>query len=609
MKRALWLLGIPLLALSINVKAQSVSVPALLNFQGRLAKPDGTPLPDGSHQVTFSLWNAPADGIQQWSQTLSAVAVRNGSFAALLNVGTGPANLFSGLLYLQIQVDGAAPLTPRQQLVSVAYAFKANTVPDGSIGTTQLAPGSVTASILAPNVLASMSSGWSLLGNSGTNPAVNFLGTTDNQPLLLKTNGFRGLGLYPTGAATGSNFRGTNVIGGSDVNFISAGVAGATIGGGGYFDLRYNSSYSNQIYGNFCVIAGGASNLCGSSASTNPSDTTYAVVSGGTGNRAGAQYSVVGGGVANFALNTGSFIGGGNSNNSDGQYSVVSGGNGCTAGSDYTTVSGGSGNYATAVYAAVGGGVGNGATAQGATVGGGFQNSAGGSFSTAPGGQNCAATGNYSFAAGDGAKAANQGAFVWADSQGANFTSAVNNSFILRAGGGVGINTNNPGGFALNVAGSGNFSGTVTAGGILLISDARYKTNVQPIPNALDSILQLRGVTYDWRRAAYPERKFPQGQQIGFIAQEVEKVLPALVHKDANGYYSVAYASAVPILVEAVKQQQQQINALKAQNAQIAADNVELKRQAAHIAQLEKQMAALASAQSKKAAQVAQNRK
>ena len=89
----------------------------------------------------------------------------------------------------------------------------------------------------------------------------------------------------------------------------------------------------------------------------------------------------------------------------------------------------------------------------------------------------------------------------------------------------------------------------------------------------------------------------------------MEKVLPALVHKDANGYYSVAYASAVPILVEAVKQQQQQINALKAQNAQIAADNAELKRQAAHIAQLEKQMTVLlAASHPKQAAQVARSR-
>lgn len=50
-----------------------------------------------------------------------------------------------------------------------------------------------------------------------------------------------------------------------------------------------------------------------------------------------------------------------------------------------------------------------------------------------------------------------------------------------------------------------------------------------------------------------PDQKFPEQHQIGFIAQEVEKVLPELVHTDTNGYKSVAYINVVPVLVEAVK--------------------------------------------------------
>ena len=514
---------------------------------------------------------------------------------------------------------------PRQQVATVAYAFKANTVPDGSIGTAQLALGSVTSANLAPNLLASFgaSNMWSLLGNSGTNPAFNFLGTTDNQPLLLKANGFRGLGLYPTVGVTGAPFRSINVVGGADGNLIDTGVAGSVIAGGGYFDTNNGGNYRNSIFDNFCAIGGGAANTCGT-LNFNPADSTYATIAGGFSNMAAAQYAFVGGGMGNFAQGLGSVIAGGDLNNSNGLYSFVGGGAGCTVSGDYGTVAGGQSNFATATEASVGGGLNNFSTSLGATIAGGFTNTSSGNYSavgggsgntasgansTVPGGQYCAAQGALSFAAGNSAKAMNQGAFVWADSQNGNFASAVNDSFIVRAGGGVGINTSNPGAFALNVAGNGNFSGTVTAGGILLISDARYKTNVQTIPNALDSILRLRGVTYDWRRDAYPERHFPAGPQIGFIAQEVEKVLPALAHKDANGYYSVAYASAVPILVEAMKQQEQEIHALKAQNAQITADNAELKRQAAHIAQLEKQMTALiAASHPKKAAQVARSR-
>ena len=104
---------------------------------------------------------------------------------------------------------------------------------------------------------------WSLLGNSGTNPAVNFLGTTDNQPLLLKANGFRGLGLYPTVGMTGAPYRSVNLIGGADGNLIDSGVAGAVIAGGGYFDTSLNGNYRNSIYDNFCAIGGGAANTAG----------------------------------------------------------------------------------------------------------------------------------------------------------------------------------------------------------------------------------------------------------------------------------------------------------------------------------------------------------
>ena len=260
MKRAIWMFSMPLLALSLNIKAQVASVSRPDELSGTACEAGRKHrCPTVSHQITFSLWNAPTGGAAQWSQTFNAVSVREGAFAALLNVGTGPANLFSANLYLQIQVDGAAPLLPRQPLASVAYAFKANSVADGSINTAQLVPGSVTAATLAPGLLNGMNNGWSLLGNSGTNPAVNYLGTTDNQPLLFRTNGLRGLGLYPTNSANGSIFRGTNILGGYENNYFETGVAGATISGGGYFDTSIGGSYPNAAYDNFCVIAGGGS--------------------------------------------------------------------------------------------------------------------------------------------------------------------------------------------------------------------------------------------------------------------------------------------------------------------------------------------------------------
>src|SRR5262249_46222357 len=100
-------------------------------------------------------------------------------------------------------------------------------------------------------------------------------------------------------------------------------------------------------------------------------------------------------------------------------------------------------------------------------------------------------------------------------------------------------------------------------------SDARWKTNVQTFDNALDTILNLRGVRFDWKPTE--GMNFPDGRQIGFIAQEVEKVLPELVSADSNGYKSVAYANVIPVLVEAMKQQQKQLDAVNAENTRLKA--------------------------------------
>lgn len=92
-------------------------------------------------------------------------------------------------------------------------------------------------------------------------------------------------------------------------------------------------------------------------------------------------------------------------------------------------------------------------------------------------------------------------------------------------------------------------------GDYLKLSDARYKTNVQTFARALETVKRLRGVTFNWQ----PELNKTSDAQVGFIAQEVEAVLPSLVATGKDGYKSVAYANAVPVLVEAVKEQQAQI--------------------------------------------------
>ena len=95
-------------------------------------------------------------------------------------------------------------------------------------------------------------------------------------------------------------------------------------------------------------------------------------------------------------------------------------------------------------------------------------------------------------------------------------------------------------------------AGTVTAN-----SDERLKKNVETIVDALHKVNSLRGVEYDHIKTG--------DHCLGLIAQEVEQVIPQVVYEDAQGVKSVAYQNIVALLIEAVKDQQRQIDELKKQ--------------------------------------------
>ncbi len=219
-----------------------------------------------------------------------------------------------------------------------------------------------------------------------------------------------------------------NVIGGSSVNFVSSGVEGATIGGGGTMNYL-GFAYSNSVTGNFGTVGGGLGNTASGYEAT---------VGGGANNTASGYEPTVGGGDENTAGGNYATVGGGDNNTASGNYATVSGGYFNTA-DDSATVSGGYNNTASGYQATVGGGYGNTASGGNATVSGGYDNTAGG---------------QYSFAAGQQAQALHQGAFVWADSQNATLSSTANDQFLIRAEGGVGIGTDAPAA-ALHVSSSG----------------------------------------------------------------------------------------------------------------------------------------------------------
>jgi len=90
-------------------------------------------------------------------------------------------------------------------------------------------------------------------------------------------------------------------------------------------------------------------------------------------------------------------------------------------------------------------------------------------------------------------------------------------------------------------------------------SDERLKDNVKVIENASDKVAQLRGVEFDWndKQSTY------EGHDVGVIAQDVEKVLPELVQTRDDGYKAVKYEKIVGLLIEAIKDLQDEVKALK----------------------------------------------
>ncbi len=127
--------------------------------------------------------------------------------------------------------------------------------------------------------------------------------------------------------------------------------------------------------------------------------------------------------------------------------------------------------------------------------------------------------------------------------------------------------SNNEAGIKVNYVGTGYagyFNGDVYTTGSYLPSDARWKQNILPIENALRTVSSLRGVQFEWNREEHTDRGYKAGNQYGFIAQEMEEILPELVRDDQDGYKSVDYQKITAFLVEAVKEQQKQIEELKA---------------------------------------------
>lgn len=435
---------------------------------------------------------------------------------------------------------------------------------------------------------------WDTEGNAGTNPTTNFIGTTDNQALVFRSNGEQSLVLQPGNIHTPSGGSPrpltVNVTAGSGDNLIATGVSGATISGGGTL--------------------------------TDPGNpfTTFIGLTA-RGHSVTSDFSTIGGGYSNFAGGANSFI------------------------ARFATVSGGAANNASGGSATISGGIVNRAEGNSSAVPGGSNNCAGGSNSFAAGTRakiRTSTTGTAACAPSSGDNNGDEGSFVWSDAQAADFISNGPNRFLVRATDGATIQrrigtetsaraprgyfnvvqgdsgvtpnltpsanvvgsfesdgdaflvltapagssrglvfrspiSNNEAGFVyassasglqflagnsvrMTLAGTGQLTLNTlgSAGSTALCRNAsnqistcssseRYKSDITPLTLGLDAVAQLRPVSYLWKEDGMAD--------VGFVAEEVAALDERLITRnEAGAIEGVKYDRLSAVLANAVQE-------------------------------------------------------
>jgi hypothetical protein len=93
----------------------------------------------------------------------------------------------------------------------------------------------------------------------------------------------------------------------------------------------------------------------------------------------------------------------------------------------------------------------------------------------------------------------------------------------------------------------------------------------------MELIRKMRGTTYTLNTKDFPDRNFSSGKQYGFIAQEVAEVVPELALLNSDGYYAVNYTMLIPVLTEAIKEQDATISALQTELSELRRTVADLK--------------------------------
>jgi len=417
------------------------------------------------------------------------------------------------------------------------------------------------------NLSASVAAaGWSLTGNSGTNPASNFIGTTDNIALTIRTNNQTRLTVADNGnigintttpsakldvkSATGTTGANFNLTGNSSTN-----VRGIT-------SVASNSGTGGAFGGDFTAIGSGGTSIAAAvSAYAQSGYKNYGFF--GSVLTTAAQW-----GYGVYAIATGS--------------QFTTGGYLKGDGTGVEAIGGSTGVKASGLYGGEFTGTGTGIVAAGGATGGKFTGTHTAIEATLQTASNTYAFPQYGIDCGV-INTANTDQ-VFGVSSYVDGKDAISNVI------GVYSEPHGPkSSFLTSFYGAGNVN---ISGNYYSSSDAKLKQNIKPIQSMIDKIMQLKPSSYEYRTEEY-KMNLPKGNQFGLIAQDIQKVFPELVadqvkpasfDKETNEklsdevkYLGINYTGLIPIIISGIQEQQQRIKTLEEENVQLKKDMAQIK--------------------------------
>ena len=521
-------------------------VPQTISYQGVLTDATGTNVTDGNYSIIFTLYDALTGGTNLWTET-QTVTVSGGLFNVILG-SVNPINLeFDKQYWLGISIEGGDELTPRTELTSSAYSLNTKNIPDNIVTAEKVANGNLVRSInsLKDNVTLA----------AGSNVNISESGNTIT--ISASGGGSGGISSLDGVSNDGGNI---DLVAGSNITITpddaNNKITIAASGGSSGDNLGNHTATQNiKLNGHWLSGDGGNEGVYIKSDGKVGIGSNNPLVSFDVNGTTRATTIRAGNPVSSYGRGDIAAV-----NNIIADDNITAGDNITANGVIKTGTP--SSSYETGDIVAS-----HDLKADLHVYSKGNIHSNGAILTGTP----STTYGNGDIVATDDLKC-DDDIYAGDDIEAGG---DINANGYMSVGADININYNANVGYNLEVSGRAAVGGSTTryyqfkvygdayATGSWNSSDIKFKKNIKDIGNTTEKLKKLRGVSFDWKVDEYKEKEFSDKKQFGFIAQEVEKVFPNLVKTDENGEKAVNYIEVIPLLLEAYKYQQKEIEELR----------------------------------------------